>query len=109
MSLKELIRALFKLSGGQAMPAVSAQIMLNNQQSGNYTAPSDGYFSIGCTAGGEIPHVNMWSTVDQSSTGSQEFDARSTIVIRKGDTVTWSNSKVTDFIKFTPTVGGGVS
>ena len=111
MSLKELIRALFKLSGGQAMPL---NLWRDLDTDGTITAPSDGWISlrVKTTLDGSKPwySINTSSGLIQNYVASPFLDGGSCCVtpVRKGDTLTVQSSNcVVDFVRFCPTVGSG--
>ena len=54
---KKLTNALFKLSGGQAMPKYSSPI--EHSGSGTYVAPYDGYIQIHGVAGAELDEAQL--------------------------------------------------
>ena len=112
MSLKELIRALFKLSGGQAMP--KSQWTDLDLQAQQFQMPYDGWLKFGfLTTGTESPWYfvsiqnGLSSNVVASnfiSGGSQGF-----IPVKKGDTVriNVNNCSLSQLQVFNLVGGGG--
>lgn len=106
MSFKETLRALFKLSGGQAMPSDSEtnyEYTSGNNQS--FVAPSDGYLSIGSSMdSNDWSRCVMWGgieTVNADNGNSAAFSP-----MKKGQTKHFNVTSVR-FVKFISTVGGG--
>lgn len=111
MSLKSLINALFKLSGGQAMPS---NLWRDLDTTGTITAPSDGWITLRVKS--TVDGANPWYAIDSSSGLIQNYNASPFIdggaccvtPVRKGDTLTvQTQSCVIDFVRFCPTVGSG--
>lgn len=111
MSLKSLINALFKLSGGQAMPLNSWRD-LNTE--GIIVAPSDGWITLRVKT--TVADVDPWYSIDSSSGLIQNYVASPFIdggaccvtPVRKGDSLTVQVADcVIDFVRFCPTVGSG--
>lgn len=112
MSLKELIRALFKLSGGQAMPSgtvVSTQTL--NSESNTVVSPCDGYawlHTSSASANGAYASLisSGMTHLHQAPLANHAFDAH--IPVRKGSQITayisnFAGEKTLTFIRI---VGG---
>ena len=112
MSLKSLINALFKLSGGQAMP--KSQWTDLDTESSSIIAPSNGYLKLSIhTDNANSPWFNAsvnnclsvnWNAVDFVGGFSSCF-----VPMKKGDTVSLMKSNCTFVsVQFFPLVGGGL-
>lgn len=114
MSLKSLINALFKLSGGQAMPDSREIQVTSNTGTNTFTPPADGYFVIGVSrSGDEYGYVNIWGGINSSSTTGNTAataypQARAFVPCKKGKTISYSAEGTIDRSAFVYLVGGGL-
>lgn len=109
MSLKQLINALFKLSGGQAMPNYSSPIEHFNE--GTYVAPYDGYIQVHCVSGAEADESqlsinNTRITSSIALLGGNWLDF--IVPVHKGDNclVNITGESSSGIVRFYKTVGG---
>ena len=115
MSLKSLINALFKLSGGQAMPD-SREIQVTSKTGTNtFIPPANGYLVLGASqSGNQYGYVNIWGGINASSTtgtsSSSAFpQARAYVPCKKGKTVSYSMEGTIDRSAFVYLVGGVIN
>ena len=112
MSVKKLINALFKLSGGQAMPNKQSNVITHSfSTSTSFVAPSDGYVCLRV----EDPSTSWYRL--SLITNSMEYlfnnDAGAHFgsgwfAVKKGTTIeSILNSGISGSIKFISSVGGG--
>lgn len=112
MSLKSLINALFKLSGGQAMPNEQSNVITHSFSSPtSFVAPSDGYVCLVAE-----DSSNTWyrvSLIDNAinylfNNNAGAYFGSGWFAVRKGATIRASvNNGVSASIKFISTIGGG--
>lgn len=109
MSLKSLINALFKLSGGQAMPSDDFVNTTINSMIGDFTAPQDGYIALRNPNGGYNRislcngNVPVTITIDAGSGWASGWYA-----VRKGQIVGYRIDNFSEaLIVFCHSVGGG--
>lgn len=96
MSLKQLINALFKLSGGQAMPVTTSGIV---EISGTtYVAPSAGYLHYTRLSNGRgYIRINVNGVINQVTYGSEQNGYKSLYIpVNKGDNLTDISGSTTD-------------
>lgn len=96
MSLKSLINALFKLSGGQAMPLRSNPTVISNSAS-SFTASHDGYlyWLVSATAQTAYISLKINGQNNQLSFDPDIGGNRTMLVpIKKGDTATFDKSSL---------------
>ena len=108
---KKLTNALFKLSGGQAMPSAEV-VSVSKTSDNNYVAPSDGYFTLdGEQAIGNGSYLHGTSSGLALITASlQGQGAKLYSPAKKGSTVFLFASQYTSSnISFTKLVGGGLT
>lgn len=114
MAYKNLLKALFKLSGSQAMPSLSPiSVSLENgvgQQ--YYVAPADGWFRVSATTG--ATYLNVQDAVLSVGFTSVDPEAEHFLVqaipVKKGVQIMIGGSYGAGSLlaSFTPVVGGGV-
>lgn len=105
---KNLVNALFKLSGSQAMPS-GETITVSPTANNNYIAPTDGYFTLsGESALGDGAYLQgSGSGLALITSYSQGQGARLYIPAKKGNAVYLvTSSFVSSNISFTKLVGG---
>lgn len=113
MSLKQLINALFKLSGTQAVPVTTGGMV--EIPGATYIAPSAGYLHYSRLSNGRgYLRINVNGVINQVIYGSEQNGYKSLYIpVNKGDNVTEIFGSTTDteilseskrFIKL---VGGG--
>lgn len=86
---KKLVNALFKLSGGQAMPDISSIVNINIAGTYEYVAPDNGYVNIQISN-----QASTWKRlslvmdkVDLLDDSKSTYWASGWFPVRKGDTV----------------------
>ena len=110
MSIKKLTNALFKLSGGQAMPSAET-IVVSPTSDNNHIAPSDGYFTLGgeqALGNGSYLHgTSSGLALITASLAGQ--GAKLYIPAKKGSTVfLFASQYKSQNITFNKLVGGGL-
>lgn len=109
MSFKSSLNALFKLSGGQAMPNYSSPIEHSGE--GTYVAPYDGYIQVHTVAGAEtdesqltINNTRITSLIALRSGNWLDF----IVPVHKGDncSVNATGENSSSIVRFYKTVGG---
>ena len=112
--LKDLLRSLFRLSGGQALPAANSYVEYwGSVKNGDWTdliaAPFDGYLVLFMQYGtqAEVSDVTSWLRACAKTDG---YGAGIFIPVRKGDLVNWFASygqlSGTYYCRFVRLVGG---
>lgn len=112
MSFKSLINALFKLSGGQAMPNEQSNVITHSfSESTSFVAPSDGYVCLRVEDSRTTWYrlsliTNSMDYLFNNNAGA--YFGSGWFAVKKGATIESSlNSGVSGVIKFISSVGGG--
>ena len=116
MSLKSLINALFKLSGGQAMPDISSIVNISIAGTYEYVAPDNGYVCIQT-----YNQASTWKRlsivmdkVDLLNDSRSIYWASGWFPVKKGDTVIATfgendaQEDVPGYLTFVRLVGGHI-
>lgn len=112
---KKLVNALFKLSGGQAMPEIGEIATVSVVGDLTYTAPADGYISLSA-----LGQTSDWKRVslqidviDFLIQGTSQYFASGWIPVKKGQSVKVSlkngSNDVAGSLIFMKLVGGGLT